>query len=430
MRNEPLFSDMPSEVRPLLALLQRHPRPEHIQRVFDWLAGGGDTQSLFLTAEKHGLLPLLYRGLVNLPGKSGDLAALTDQVTALVTANAIFYEFVYPQQLAVVLAALNKVEIETLIFKGYSMGQWVYRQPLLRPYNDYDILIPASKTQRAEAILIGLGYKPDESEYSREWYRENHHHLAPLVHPTYLAVELHQGLVTPTGNITIDLDAIWARSSAVTVNGVTTRALCPEHLVIYLCLHAVHTHLFEIGLRTLCDVYETLVEYEQALDWQTIVQTSRLWRCQPHLYLTLRLVEAAFEINLPEDSLRQLDDGSFDEAFLRYSLANIFGHTIHGLQQSSGLAQLWHGQSGLRGKINLALGKLFPPKETLAQTFHVEAHHPLIWLYYPRWQFRLLGRHFSAGMDLLRANADVTQEAQHEVVRRKLADWLEAPKAS
>lgn len=69
-----------------------------------------------------------------------------------------------------------------------------------RMIGDIDILYAPSEIDESEKVLLGMGYTPFEGIWSRAWYRENHHHLAPLVSAREaVKIEPHMGIWIPSG---------------------------------------------------------------------------------------------------------------------------------------------------------------------------------------------------------------------------------------
>ena len=409
---------LPPELPLLLALTRRQLPPDVEGQITAWLAAGGQPNQLYALAETHGLEMLLYRGLAAL--RDNSLADLTARLEHTLTENAVLYEFVYPGQLAALLDALERAGVETLVLKGFALGQTVYGQAVLRPYGDFDLLVRESWLETAEQALIALGYQPDESQASRAWYRAHHHHLAPLVHPTHLPVEIHWGLVTPGSSIVVNVDDVWAEARPLEVSGVWTRVLSPEHLLVYLCIHAVQTHLFEMGLKPLCDVRELLDA--SALDGKRVAETCHRWRCERHVSLMLRLLELVSGVRPPVSAT--LGQAEIDPPLLDYCLDNLLTTAVAGLPESSGLVRAWQERQPRR-RLRYVITRLLPSRETVADEYQLSAHSPKVWLHYPRWQWMMLRRHFKTAMRLLRGDPAALAEARDEAVRRELLAWLD-----
>lgn len=389
------------------------------QRAYDIWAGGLDLDRLYHLARKHQLRMLLYRGLLQLGITSPLGIRLADEITS----QTVLYEFVYPQQLAHLLAELEAAQIETLLLKGHALGTRVYGQPALRPYSDFDILIPLDQSAAAIGVLADLGYAPDDSDDYPADYHLHHHHFVPFVHTEWLPVELHWRLVTPLGGTRVDLAAVWADARRVDILGARTRVLSPEHLLIYLALHGVGTHLLDVGLKALCDVAEVIAASE--LDWEKVMAACHTWGCARQVYLMLRLVVEFYGEIVPAGALHRLCPQGVAPALLRYSLSNVLNTAVAGLEKSSGLAQVWQTPNPTR-RWQLIVSRLFPTPEEIADRYQLDWHDWRRWLYYPRWQAALLRRHWRTGLRLLRADPAMLEQARQETVRQDLLAWIAA----
>jgi hypothetical protein len=302
------------------------------------------------------------------------------------------------------LQALQNADVDTLIIKGYQVGSSIYEQPGLRPYGDFDMLVPTHQLDTADIVLKSIGYKP-ELEGETEAYWQKHHHLPPYVHEAWLTVEVHRTLAR---NIHFDLDAIWKASVPFDVQGVITRALCTEHQLIFLCAHAVHSHLFNMGLKPMCDIHELLTTTD--IDWETVIKTADDWDCTAHLYIVLRMVNYLFGWALPEIAERQLRDEYFKEEYISYSLGNL----IYTERGKSNVAQV-KDRIGIHAKIQFLLHTLLPTQEKIRKTFLLPDETPVLWRYYPRWWWKLLQHAPGLNQRIIQDN-----------IRRDMQLWLKS----
>jgi hypothetical protein len=414
------------ELRLLIACAHTRLTESQKERARIILAHGVDEHELYELAALHGLLMLLYHGLLQIRPTPESLANLINRLAADSATYTMLYEFVHPPHLARVLAAFQERNVEAIVLKGAALGLLVYGQPALRPYSDFDLLLHQSDLSQAEAALSALGYAPDESEHPRAWYREHHHHLAPYDQDDTLPVEIHWALTNADERLAINYADIWAQSQTVDIGGLQTRALCPEHQLIHLCVHVVHVHaIAEIGLRPVWDVYEVLANCAARFDWARLVSACLSWRCARQVVLMLRLVEAFFDYPVPSGVFDQLGSASLDEPLLDYAFASIIEGTMPGLRQSSGLAQVWYKQS-MRERIEFILAHFFPPRVTLSQQYGLAPDAPLLPLYYPRWQAVLLKRHVGSAWRMIRGDSTTLVEAEQESTRQRLVQWLAA----
>jgi hypothetical protein len=114
---------------------------------------------------------------------------------------------------------------------------------------DVDVLLRREDLERAEAILLELGFELDESYLDRERLLTEHFHLG--YQRRGAAMELHWDVdvISPPGFA----ERLWERSHRVEHEGRLFRVLAPEHQLLVGCLH-LSRHAFEGGLRWLGDL--------------------------------------------------------------------------------------------------------------------------------------------------------------------------------
>lgn len=372
-----------------------------------------DLDRLYRLAASHDITPLLYRGLRQLDPASALMPKLDEEIMQ----RALYFEIIVPQQLAELVGALTEAGIPCILLKGYALGLQVYEQPLMRPFVDHDLLIHPQDGYKAAQVLGEMGYRPDpDFDLSN-----HHHHLVPYLHPERLMVELHSELVTAKGALQVDMEQVWADSVTGDLQGVPIQMICLEHALIYLALHAVLTHLFEQGLKAICDVHELIQNHP--VDWDKVIRDSHHWGCARQLYLMLRLVNEIYGDVVSGEVLHALSQQPITPQLLEYSLMNLRETTVTGMKDSSALADAWF-QRDPRKRIRRIVSRLFPPREVINRYYHLDERGGSILFYYPRWQVMFLNRHFRTAWHLFRADPDTREKARYELIRRDLLAWV------
>ncbi|MFL6262038.1 MAG: nucleotidyltransferase family protein [Thermoanaerobaculia bacterium] len=114
---------------------------------------------------------------------------------------------------------------------------------------DVDVLLRRQDVERAEEILVVLGFTLDESYLDRAGMLREHFHLG--YQRRGATVELHWDVdVTSPAGFT---ERLWERSRRIEVDGQGFRVLAPEHQLLVACLH-LSRHAFCAGLRWLADL--------------------------------------------------------------------------------------------------------------------------------------------------------------------------------
>lgn len=146
------------------------------------------------------------------------------------------------------LTCLDGAGIPFILLKGSGLRA---ERPWLagRFQCDVDVLLRRHDLERAESILLRLGFTLDESYLDRERLLAEHFHLG--YQRRGATVELHWDIdvASPSGFT----ERLWERSRAVELDGRTRRVLAPEHQLLVACLH-LSRHAFCSGLRWLADL--------------------------------------------------------------------------------------------------------------------------------------------------------------------------------
>jgi hypothetical protein len=168
-------------------------------------------------------------------------------------ARAIVLEELQRRELARLTVAFSDVAIPALLLKGSAWAYTLYARPLLRPRDDTDVLVNASTRDRAEHLLLSLGYEPavesrmELASAQRHYGRVDEHQVA---HP----LDLHWRVTNPlVFGDALPFERLWQRSVAVPVPGA--RTLCGVDALLLACLHRLAHHGSESALLWLMDVH-------------------------------------------------------------------------------------------------------------------------------------------------------------------------------
>ncbi len=197
-------------------------------------------QKLFAFAKFHSVESLLFHGLSQQEQLKADPAWKTwsNRADLLVTQSIV--------QLAerdLLFDAITAAGIPLLPVKGSWLKE-LYPQIDFRQMSDLDMLIRPEDAQKAERVMLGLGYAHGEET--------NTHHLSFFKKP-YMEVELHLSLL-PENNVNYTYYRnIWDKVIPVEGSPCLFR-LSPEDEYIYYLLHLQHHVLFAgTGIRSFLD---------------------------------------------------------------------------------------------------------------------------------------------------------------------------------
>jgi hypothetical protein len=160
--------------------------------------------------------------------------------------------------------------------------------PGKRKFFDIDILIRPGDSMRATTALKRKGYNHADGFLGPDYQRRFRHHsvLSKRRMPS-VKVELHTMLVDPFAPFRIDVDDLFRRSRFISINGLRTRILCDEHMLLHLCIHSLYSHPFEIIGRS-CQDISCLIN-RNSLHWDEFVSICRSAKASAFAYSALVL---------------------------------------------------------------------------------------------------------------------------------------------
>lgn len=382
---------------------------------------GSDWDDFMMAAGRHGVAPLLYHRLStsHLDTQIPDHVMGTLRKAYLENAarNMGLYH-----KLGMLLEHLRHENIPVIVLKGAHLAALIYGNIALRPMSDVDILVHQEDVVRVGDKMLEMGYAP--TRRYRQITSYNHHFAYGLPHRE-LFVEVHWTILPSVYPFNIDTNGQWERSRSAIIAGVEVSILCPEDMLLHLCLHA-SKHMFEMGLKHLCDIFETIRHYGEEIDWRQARLRIDQWGIGKSAYLTLRLARELLGASVPDELMKTIRPNNFDEYFMVLAKKSIFADTHYNADGSSLspiLAQLW-GSKRLLNKGTLFLRRTFPAPEEMALIYSVPSDSPLIYFYYPVHIKDLFLRHGRPVWCLLRGDKKMQALAKRRNEIAPLKDWL------
>ena len=384
-----------------------------------------DWDVLIEESGRYGVAPLLYHRLrtfhSDIPIPANVMARLRHIYLRSAGRGVHLYH-----ELGKVLGLLRHANIPVIVLKGVHLAELVYGNIALRPMGDVDVLVHKDDLMRVEAALLGMGYAP--AECHRQIAKDNCHFVYGLPNRE-LFVEVHWNFLPSMYRFKIDIDGQWERSRQAIIAGVEVSVLCPEDLLLYLCLHAFTKHLFEMGLKPLYDIFETIRVYGKEIDWKQVQLRSEQWGEAKCVYLTFRLARELLGASVPDDLMKAIKPSDFDERFMVLAKERIFAYRYWNsdrLSLSPNIAQLW-GSKRLLNKGTLFLRRAFPSPEEVTRMYPAPSDSIRIYFYYPVRIKDLVLRHGRQIWRLLRWNEGRRGLAKQVNDMTPLKDWLMSP---
>jgi hypothetical protein len=260
-------------------------------------------------AAGHGLVGVLYGRLERLPQALAAPPAALAELRRFYLAQASL-DLRRKHWLTEVLEALHARSLAVIALKGAYLAEAVYADSLDRPMVDIDLLVQLADLPGVAQALTDLGYQASK-DFWLDVELGVEHQLPSFMKSGATPVEVHWRLLDPDLPFPVDLPALWQRALPAQVAGQPVRCLCPEDLLLHLCLHAATQHRFRDGLRNVYDVAATLVHFRDTLDWEALLQRAQEWQAGRALFLMFWLALELFAAPLPDGLLQTLQPPSW-----------------------------------------------------------------------------------------------------------------------
>jgi len=372
---------------------------------------------------KQGIAALLYHRSntvnvgVNVPTR------VTQRLHGIAVGSALKGLRLY-QELSQILGVLHDEGIPVIVLKGAYLAEVVYRNVALRSMGDIDLMVRKGDLSRVEAKLLAMGYAQ-----RMQWHIDvdyaTHHHLHPLTRAEGVPIEIHWTIERPTNPFTIDIDGLWRRARPARIAGADVLVLCPEDLLLHLCLHTAFDHRFLLGLRACWDIFEIIQHHGPDIDWKQVQDRAREWGIAKYVHLTLQLAKELLGAAVPVQALAALKPNGFQPRLIAWASAEIFAEQTPTIPVSPRLAEMW-GARGIREKALLLMKSAFPSPRAMGRMYPAAGDSKWVYLYYPlRWRDLLL-QYRGSGWQLIRRNEEAMSLIEREHERAALMDWLKS----
>jgi len=254
---------------------------------------------------------------------------------------------------------LSQNHIQVLVLKGPVLAEALYGDFSQRTSKDIDILVSGHHFEKAQQVLLQLGYQPDEEiPILLTSVIRRHHHLG-YTHPlTGVQVELHWRMSADVYKEP-KFTELWERRRETVKTSIPVYFLGHDDLFVYLISHGARHGWFR--LRWLADIERMI---QMGLDWENITDKCRQLNKIHILGQTLVLVSELFHVqlsrNIIETTMHKKTRQLAEEAI------KIINEYVYILRQNSQFDQKYyfkHYTSLLltpRQKIKLLLNKLYP----------------------------------------------------------------------
>ena len=378
-------------------------------------------RQLLELAWQNGLEPLLYSRLKVLLSDNTIAPEITKQLRHTYIENSARNTLFY-HELSNILEALNKVNIPVILLKGAYLAEKIYEDIALRPMLDIDLLLRKKDLAKGNEVLITLGYS-QVKQIDIEIESARRHHISRLIKGC-LPIELHWHIFPPRFPFNVDIDQIWERAVKQKTADKKLLVLSPEDLLLHLCVHASFHHVFESGLKSLYDIKMVIEKFKDVLQWDIFVERAFAWKVEKCVYLTLRMVQNFFGIELTDNIITKLKPKNFSPKINSMAEELLFAKAFENYKISTCLSQVWKAEK-LGERVSLFLKRVFPSRQEIAIMYPVLPGSLRVYMYYPVRIKDLLFRYGRGAFGLARKDEDALRLAEQRQKEEELRTWLE-----
>jgi Uncharacterised nucleotidyltransferase len=286
--------------------------PPQAERARELVRRGVDWDTIVLFAETHSVAPLLHSHLKELSG-AGPVPKEAQRRLLQLSHRAGYHNRQYSQALRELLQLFAKGGVPTIVLKGLSLVELIYRNFSLRPLIDLNLLVPRARIDAARRLTRQARYVETFSRRSR-FYRWCYSQLF-LVKPEHFRVNLllQWHVVSWPRMHAIDLGRLWREAERVRLSGAPALIPSPVDFALYLCLQADKYAFLNgaaVGVRDpaefifdewtqnrlirFTDVYELLHYHRATLDWDLLIARAKASGIEGTVYSVLRWVDQLF----------------------------------------------------------------------------------------------------------------------------------------
>ena len=264
------------------------------------LLSAADWDRVLRCASGRGVYPIIYRRLETL-GPDADIPDVTVQWLRDIYFHSMKRNMRLYNELSNLCELLREHDIPVIVLKGAALGEIVYQDIALRPMNDVDLMVKAEDIWRADEALMQSGCRRTSFPWSKrhvQWGRcfRNLGYMKRGVR-----IESHVGIPDLP-----DLDP-WIGARPVIVNSTDAFILCPDNLLLHLCLHLDrHTTFDSPSLLWCCDIGMVLEHYQGEFDWDYVMRIAREHQVEGAIHRILYMIHEGFHGLVPMDVLAGL----------------------------------------------------------------------------------------------------------------------------
>lgn len=299
-----------------------------------------DFEKLFAFGKSHGVENMLYVGLRDL---HIDVPEETMQKFKTAYEMQIMVEAIQALELEAISEAFEEAGIDHVPLKG-SVIKYLYPMPDYRKSGDIDILIRPEDEAKAEAVMIVLGYSPEDKEDDSEIHRA--YHKFPNV-----LVEMHYKLAYTRSRSYNFCNTIW--ENVIKKEDKYLCSMPSEFMYVYLLAH-ICRHLYKggAGIKMITDLW--VIEKNTSLNKELLER-----------YLAYAKIESLFNV------INEIIEKWYGSRENLSQNANILMGIIFrsGLFGTVEIASMITNNDSTENRVSLLWKRIFPSKKVMLKQY-------------------------------------------------------------
>jgi hypothetical protein len=310
--------------------------------------------------------------------------------------------------------------ITLIALKGLALINDVYDDIALRPMADVDFLIKKEDLNKAECLLLSIGYQRGMPCWERK------SHLALFSENKSISIEPHWDIVPPESPLKVDTDGLWQRSRLIRVKDNQMRIFSVEDMLLHLCIHVSLQHKFEAGFIPFCDIARVIHTYRDKIDWLAVIERAYQWHAVKCVYLALLITQEFVGGEIPDKVIKELRPPDLEEIFLEKAKEQIFSSASYNYLDRARLHNLNNILKNKNAEAGflVLLEAMFPSKEFIARKYQVSLSSPKVYLYYALRLSRLISNYSHLFLKLVCCDKTIANAANMEGKAEALSDWM------
>jgi len=284
-----------------------------------------DWDYLFRLAQRHSVLPLIYRQLQT---HASDLVP-KDRLIQFKQSyqENVARNLVLTSELMTLLRTFANAGIESVPFKGPALALIAYDDVSLRRFVDLDVIVKKEDVFRARDIILQAGYKTPKplNEDQQLVLLRTQHCLQFSRENGRMIFELHWNVASDLFASPVSATDFWRQLIEIEMDGQVVKSFSADDLLFSLCVHGSR-HIWE-RLSWICDVAELIKR--QQLNWARLMDRAIKTDCERMFYLGLFLAERLLGASLPAEVRAKFETDEYLQTLTEGISARLFSGTEH-----------------------------------------------------------------------------------------------------